>query len=185
MRNIYPQEHETDINRRKKALVQSLKQFHAHFYWLYKEGMTCAMVSLQGLHLGDALKCLCISASMGLKLFCPWCFKLGGNTEMIAILLCEVYYCMAIVCDICWVFASMTVQNIQDHPSVCKGKCDKECAECEAHEAHRKAQKSQDSKKESQSHKSKKHPSHRDRREHLSHSGQVSMDQPKMLPRNA
>ena len=53
-------------------------------------------------------------------------------------------------------FASMTMQNIWDHWSVCKGKHNKECMECDAHECHRKAQKSQDSKKELKSHKSKK-----------------------------
>ena len=67
--------------------------------------------------------------------------------ETIAIHLCEVHYWMAIACDICWVFASMTVQNIQDHWSVCKWKCDKEHMEWESCEAHGKVQKSQDSKR--------------------------------------
>ena len=65
--NIYPWEHEAKVQGRKKTLVQLLKQFHACFYWLYKKGINCAMVSLQGLHLGDALRCPNISASLGLK----------------------------------------------------------------------------------------------------------------------
>ena len=75
---------------------------------------------------------------------------------MITIHLCVVHYQMAIVCDIGWAFASMTVENIWDHQSVCKGKYKKEWTECKACEAHRKVQKSQDSKKELKSHKLKK-----------------------------
>ena len=97
MKNIYPQEHEADVHRKKKTLVQSLRQFHTYFYWLYEKGTTYAMVSPQGLHLGDALRCLKISASMGMKSFCPWCYKFRGNTETIAIHFWEVYYQMAIV----------------------------------------------------------------------------------------
>ena len=78
-RNIYPQEHEADINQWKKGLVQSLKEFHACYYQLYEKGMTHAMVGLQSLHLGNTLKHPSISAGVGLKLFCPWCLKLGGN----------------------------------------------------------------------------------------------------------
>ena len=85
MKNIYPQEHEAKVQGRKKTLVQSLKQFHTHFYQLYEKGMTCAMVGLQGLHSGDALRCLNISVgSLGSKSFCPWCpqcYKLDRNTE--------------------------------------------------------------------------------------------------------
>ena len=40
-----------------------------------------AMVGLQGLHLSNALKCPHISAGMVFKLFCPWCLKLGRNTD--------------------------------------------------------------------------------------------------------
>ena len=69
------------------------------------------MVGLQGLHMSEALKCPSISAGMGLKSFCPWCFKLGGNMETITIHLCEVHYQMAIVCDICQAFASMTAKK--------------------------------------------------------------------------
>ena len=38
---------------------------------------------------------------------------------------------MAIVCDICWVFAGMSAQSILDHHSGCKAKSDKESAEHE------------------------------------------------------
>ena len=100
---------------------------------------------------------------------------MAGNMEMIAVHLCEVHYWMVIACDNCWPFASMTTQNIQDHQSECKGKCDKEHMVCDVCEAHR---------KESKSHKLKKYPNCRDRREHLNHSVLVSMDQLKMLPRN-
>ena len=41
---------------------------------------------------------------VGLKLFCPWCFKLGGNTKTIAIHLTEIHYLLAIACDICQLF---------------------------------------------------------------------------------
>ena len=105
------------------------------------------------LHLSDTLKHPSISACMGHTLFCPWCFKLDGNMETIATHLCEVHYQMTIVCDICWVFACMTVQNIQDHWSECKLKSDKEH---EAHEVHHKIQRSQDQKKESKSQRLKK-----------------------------
>ena len=92
VRNIYSQDHGVAVNRRKKALVQSLKQFHAHYYQLYEKGTTHAMVGLQGCHSGDVLKHPSISAGVGFKSFCPWCLKLGGNTEKIAIHLCEVHY---------------------------------------------------------------------------------------------
>ena len=109
---------------------------------LYEKGLTHAMVSLQGLHLGDTLRCPNISSSVGLKSFCSWCFKLGGNTETIAIHLWEVHYQMAIVCDICWTFAGMSAQNIVNHWVRCKAKCDEECVECKghgkAHESHKK-----------------------------------------------
>ena len=91
--------------------MQLLKQFHACFYCLYEKGMTHTMVALQGLHMGDALKCRNISVGVWQKSFCPWCFKLSGNTETITINLHEVHYWMAIACDICWEFASMTMQT--------------------------------------------------------------------------
>ena len=71
MGNFYPSEHKADVNGWKKALVQSLKQFHAHYYWLYEKDLNCAMVGLQNLHSGDALECSSISAGMEPKLFCP------------------------------------------------------------------------------------------------------------------
>ena len=115
-------------------MVQLLKQFHACFYWLYEKCMTCAMVGLQGLHLGDTLRHPNISTGMGLKLFCPWCFKLGRNIETITIHLWEVHYRMVTVCDICQVFAGMTTQSILDHHSGYKVKHDKKHTECEGHE---------------------------------------------------
>ena len=105
---IHPPELEAGVQGRKKTLVQSLKQFHAHFYQLYKMGTTHAMVSLQGLHLGNAFRHPNVSASMGLKSFCPWSLKLGGNTITIAIHLWDVHYRMTILCDICWVLTSMS-----------------------------------------------------------------------------
>ena len=87
------------------------------------------MVGLQALYLGNALKHPSISGGIGLKLFCPWFLKLGGNMETTAIHLHEVHYWMAITCDICFAFASMTMQNIQDHWSEGKEKHNKECLE--------------------------------------------------------
>ena len=92
---VYTRESEVGTHGPAKALVLSLKQFHAHFYRLYEKGTTRAMVGLQWLH-----------TSVGLKSFCP-CFKFGGNTETISTHLREVHYRLAIVCDACWVFASM------------------------------------------------------------------------------
>ena len=54
---------------------------------------------------------------MGLKSFCPWCLKLGGNTKTIAIHLWEVHYRMAVMCNICQAFAGMSAQSILDHHS--------------------------------------------------------------------
>ena len=88
--------------------MQSLRQYHTHFYQLYKKDMIHAMVSLQGLHLGNAFKHPNVSASIGLKSFYPWCLKLGGNTEAIAINLWEVHYRMAIMCNIYQAFAGMS-----------------------------------------------------------------------------
>ena len=107
---------------------KALKKFHVCFYWLYEKGTTHAMVGLQGLHLGIAFRCPNVSASLGLKSFCPWCLKLGGNTKTIAIHLWEVHYRMTIMCDICQAFSSMSTQSILDHHLGCKAKCDKEHA---------------------------------------------------------
>ena len=72
--------------------------------------------------------------------------------ETIAIHLCEVHYQMAIVCDICWEFASMTMQNIETI-SQCAKRSVTKCTERNAHKVHGKVQKLQDLKKESKSHK--------------------------------
>ena len=58
---------------------------------------------------------------------------------------------MAIICDMCQAFASMSTQNILDHHSGCKAKCDKECAEHEGPtKTHKKKKKSQGLKEASQ-----------------------------------
>ena len=80
---IYTREPEAETCSLAKALVLSLKQFHTHYYRLYEKGITRAMVGLQGLHMSDAFWGPTIWASMGLKSFCPWCFKFRGNTETI------------------------------------------------------------------------------------------------------
>ena len=108
--------------------------------------MTHAIVSLQGLHLGDSLRCPIIPSGMGLKSFCPWHFKLCGNTEAIFIHLWEVHYQMAIVCDICQMFASMSAQNVLNHQAKYKAKCNKECTECKGHEKAKKCHKERKSK---------------------------------------
>ena len=152
---ILPHEPEAEVHRRKKTLVQSLKQFHAHFYQLYEKGMTHTMVSLQGLHSGNAFRCPNVSTDVGLHSFCPWCLKLGGHTETIAIHLWEVHYRMRIMCNIWLKFTGMTAQSILDHSSGWKVKCDRECMECEGHE---KAQKSHKKKKKSQGQKEVSQP---------------------------
>ena len=78
---IYTRESEVGTSGLAKVFVLSLKQFHAHLYRLYEKGTTRAIVSLQGQHSSDAFKHPNILASVGLKLFCPWCFKFGGNTK--------------------------------------------------------------------------------------------------------
>ena len=60
------------------------KKHHVLFYQFYEKGTTRAMVGLQGLHRSDTSQHSNVSASVGLKSFFPWCFKLGGNTETIA-----------------------------------------------------------------------------------------------------
>ena len=54
---------------------------------------------------------------------------------MIATHLREVHHQLAITCDLCKSFASMSVQCILEHHSGCKAKCAKECAEQEGHKA--------------------------------------------------
>ena len=124
MKNIYPHEYEAEVHGRKKTLVQPLKQFQAQYYQLYEKGMSHTMVGLQGLYLGSAFRFPNISAGMGLKSFCPWCLKLGGNMEMITTHLHDNYQ-MAIVSDICHEFANMTTQNVLYHWLRCKVKHNK------------------------------------------------------------
>ena len=96
-----------------------------------------------------------ISYSVGLKSFCPWCLKLGRNTEMKATNLSEVYYRMMITCDLCKAFSSMYTQGILDHHSGCNAKYTKECAEQEGHKkvkSHKRKCPSQENRK--------KHPNH-------------------------
>ena len=45
--------------------------------------MTHTMISLQGLHLGNAFRCPNVSASMELKPFCQGCLKLGRDTKQL------------------------------------------------------------------------------------------------------
>ena len=118
--NIYTRESEAEIHGQAKALVLSLKQYHTHYYRFYKKGITRAMPGLQGLHISDTFWHSNISTGVGLKSFCPWCFKLGRNTETIAVHLREVHYGLAIVCDFCQSFASMLVQVVLKHYSGCK-----------------------------------------------------------------
>ena len=89
---VYPQESEVKTEGRTIKLVLSLKQFHTQFYCFYDKGSTRAMVCLQGLHLSDMFQCSNVVTSLGLKSYCPWCFKLGGNMETIATHLREVHY---------------------------------------------------------------------------------------------
>ena len=112
---IYARESETGNHGSAKALVLSLKQFHVHFYRLYENRTTMAMVGLKGLLSSDTFWHLNMSASVGLKSFCPWCFKFRGNTETIATHLREVHYRLAIACDVCQSFASMSVQVVLEH----------------------------------------------------------------------
>ena len=123
---IHTWESEVDVHGQKETLIQSLKQFHACFYWWYEKGMTWAMVSLQGLHISNAFRCSNALASLELKSFFLWCLKLGANTEMIIIHLREVHYRMVIVNNMCQSFASINTQSILDHCSGCKAKCDKQ-----------------------------------------------------------
>ena len=87
------------------------------------------MVGLQGLHKSDAFRCPNVSASVGLKSFCPWCWKLGGTPKWSLSILKRWHYRMVIVCNICQLFASMNAQSVLDHHSGCTTKHDKECME--------------------------------------------------------
>ena len=70
----------------------------------------------------------------GATVILPLVSKAWGNTKTVTIHLREVHYRMAIMCNICRLFASMNVQIILDHHPGCKAKCDKENAEPEGHE---------------------------------------------------
>ena len=43
---VYIQESEVEAHGQMKALVLPLKQYHAHYYWLYEKGATRVMVGL-------------------------------------------------------------------------------------------------------------------------------------------
>ena len=152
---VYTHESEAEAHDWVKALALSLKQYHTHYYQLYKKGTTRTIVGLQGLHSVDAFRCSNISSSVGLKSFCPWCFKLGGNTEMIANYLQKVHYRLAIACTLCKSFASMSTQSVLEHCSGCKAKCTKEHAEQKGNKkvrrSHNKKSKAQEQQKTSQS----------------------------------
>ena len=78
---IYTRDMKAKAHGQAKTLVLSLKQYHAYYYHFHEKGMTRAMVVLQGLHSSDTFRCSNVSFSVGLKSFCPWYFKLGGNTK--------------------------------------------------------------------------------------------------------
>ena len=140
---IYTRDSEAETHGWAKTLLLSLKQYHGHYYHFYEKRMTRALRGLQGLHLSDVFRCSNVSFTVGLKSLCPWCFRLGGNTEMIAPHLREVQYQLAINCDIFKSFASMSAQSILEHCSGCKAKYAKECREQEGHEAKSHTRKSQ------------------------------------------
>ena len=129
--HIYTRDSEAEVHGQANTLVLLLKEYHAHYFHFYEKGMTTAIIGLQGLHLSDAFRCSNVSSSVGLKSCCPWCSKLGCNTETIATHLRKVHYQLAITCDLCKSFASMSVQSILEHCSGCKAKCTNECAEQE------------------------------------------------------
>ena len=118
-----------------KTLVLFLKQYHTHYYHFYEKGTTRAMVGLLGLHFSDIFRCTNVSSSVGFKSFCPWCFKFGDNTELISTHLREVHYQLAIACDLCKLFASMSAQSVLEQCSGCKAKHINECTEQEGSEA--------------------------------------------------
>ena len=86
----------------------------------------------------------------GWSLSAPWCFKLGGNTEAIAIHLWEVHYQMAIVYDICQMFAGMSTQNVLNHQVRCKAKHNEEHVEYKGHKKAQKSHKNKNSKSQGQ-----------------------------------
>ena len=119
---IYTRKSEVETYGKAEALVFSLKQYQTHYYGFYEKGTARAMVGLQGLHTNDNFWHLNVSARVELKSFCPWCLKLGRNTENIAIHLREVHCCLAIACHLCQSFASMSAQVALEHCSGCKAQ---------------------------------------------------------------
>ena len=114
---IYTRESEVGTHNHAKALALSLKQYQPHYYRFYEKGTTRAMVGLQGLHINDAFWHPNVYAGVGLKSFCPWCFKPDANTETITIHLREVHQHLAIACDLCQLFATMSAQVVLQHCS--------------------------------------------------------------------
>ena len=78
---LYTTELEDETHGRARNLVLSLKQCHAHYYWFYEKRKTRARLDLQGLHTSNAFWCCNVSASVGLKSFCPCCFTLGATMK--------------------------------------------------------------------------------------------------------
>ena len=117
---IYTRESEVGAQGSAKALVLSLKQFHAHYDRPYEKGTNRVMVGLQGLYSSNTFWHLNVLASVGPKSFFPWCLQFRGNTEFIATHLKEVHYRLATACDICWSFASMFVQVVLEHWLKCR-----------------------------------------------------------------
>ena len=76
---IYTRDSEAKTHGRMKTLVLLLKQYHTHYYQFCEKGTTHVMVDLQGLHMNNAFWSSNVSASVGLKSFFPWCFKLGAT----------------------------------------------------------------------------------------------------------
>ena len=81
----------------------------------------------------------------------PWCFKLGDNTEMIATHLRKIHYWLAITCNLCKSFSSMSAQSILEHHSGCKAKCVKEHGEQEGHKVQKLNKKSKTQQQETTS----------------------------------
>ena len=91
------------------------------------------MVGLQGLHSSDPLDTPMSPPVWGLNHFAPGVSS-WGDTKMIDTHLREVHYRLAIMCDLCKSFASMSALSISDHHLVCKVKHINDCAKQEEHE---------------------------------------------------
>ena len=97
---IYMRESEVENHIQAKALIHVLETVSCSLLQALKKGTTRAMVCPKGLHTSDAFPHLNVLAIMGLKSFCPWCFKFTGNSETITTHLREMHYRLAIACDI-------------------------------------------------------------------------------------